>query len=206
MRNKPSIEKGAVFGYWTVLSSELVPIGGKYWSVLVTNGVIEKRVRYDHLKSGRSKGAWKRRTDVEEWRRLMSTHEGIVQRCYNKRNSDYRNYGGRGISIGSSIRVFKNFYDYVTTLPNYAKKGFQLDRIDNEGGYEVGNLRWVSRSENNKNRRDNVWVVYKGEKMVLFDFVKKCKVCSTTVRKYLSLGVTTEIIAEMSPRKKKEGL
>ena len=61
-------------------------------------------------------------------------------RCTNPNIKRFNDYGGRGIKF-----CFNNFYDFykeVGPRPN----GFHLDRIDNDGNYEVGNVRWVNRS------------------------------------------------------------
>jgi len=78
----------------------------------------------------------------------------IVSRCNNKNVNNYERYGGRNIKICKEWRKnFKSFYDYVTKLPNYRKKGVTLDRIDNDGNYEPGNLRWITIRQQNINRR-----------------------------------------------------
>ncbi len=70
------------------------------------------------------------------WKHLKS-------RCYNTNDARYKNYGGRGITICDEWKNdFKAFYDYMIALPNVLKKGFSIDRINNDKGYEVGNMRW----------------------------------------------------------------
>ena len=49
-----------------------------------------------------------------------------------------------------------NFFTYAKTLPRWSEPGLDLDRIDNDRGYEPGNLRLVSRRANANNRRGNV--------------------------------------------------
>lgn len=79
---------------------------------------------------------------------------GIIQRCYNSKNPGYINYGGRGIRISPEWRHNpKAFCDYVMKLPDYGKDFNVLDRINNDGNYEPGNLRWTTYSVSNANVR-----------------------------------------------------
>lgn len=84
---------------------------------------------------------------------LYNRWEGMIGRCYNTNNTYYHNYGGRGIEICDKWRYnYKSFYDYVTQLPNY-NLNLTIDRIDNDGNYEPGNIRWVDRYEQVQNQR-----------------------------------------------------
>ena len=85
---------------------------------------------------------------------LYSRWCNIKTRCYNPNHNSYKDYGGRGIQVCNEwIEDFKTFYDYVTALPNAMEPGFTLDRIDNDGNYEPGNLRWADRETQNANAR-----------------------------------------------------
>ena len=77
----------------------------------------------------------------------------MKSRCTNPKNVAYKNYGGRGIKICEEWKNdFQAFYDYIGPR----EKGYGIDRIDNDGNYEPGNVRWVTRSENTKKmHRDN---------------------------------------------------
>lgn len=75
-------------------------------------------------------------------------------RCFNKKNQAYKNYGERGISMCDEwVNDPQAFYDYVTSLPGYEGPGLTLDRENNDGNYEPGNLRWATWSEQLFNRR-----------------------------------------------------
>ena len=87
---------------------------------------------------------------------LYKTWLGQKSRCLNPKATGYSNWGGRGIKFSDEFLDIKVWMDYVKDLPNYDKKekeNLTLDRINNDGNYEKGNLRWVSRSVQNKNRR-----------------------------------------------------
>ena len=78
----------------------------------------------------------------------------IKQKCYNKNSPKYRIYGGRGIRMYDGwLNNPKAFCEYIKNLPHSGEKGMTLDRINNDGNYEPGNLRWVGMREQTLNRR-----------------------------------------------------
>lgn len=78
--------------------------------------------------------------------KLYQTWAHELHRCTNKNSTQYYRYGGRGISIAEEFKDFKIWLQYVETLPNAYRDAYTIDRIDNDKGYERGNLRWVCKS------------------------------------------------------------
>lgn len=83
-----------------------------------------------------------------------STWRSMVRRCHSPSHKAYPRYGGRGIEVFSVWRTsFRAFILYLDTNLGTRPPNFTLDRIDNNKGYEPGNLRWASHSDQQFNRR-----------------------------------------------------
>ena len=105
-----------------------------------------KKVHTKH--GGASGGAVS--AEYQAWINMRARCSGAQAKCW-------KNYGGRGIRVCDDwARSFQAFFDHVGPRPD---GGYELDRIDNDGDYEPGNVRWVTKSENNRNRRSKsqVW-------------------------------------------------
>ena len=68
-------------------------------------------------------------------------------RCTNPNNDKWKYYGGRGIQF-----KFVSFEEFLAALGK-RPEGFSLDRINTNGHYEPGNVRWATRKEQSQNRR-----------------------------------------------------
>ena len=83
----------------------------------------------------------------------------IKGRCLNPNNSQFKDYGGRGISIYEAwINDCVPFIEYIMKLDGYNLLGpgandLSIDRINVNGHYEPGNLRFATRSQQAKNKR-----------------------------------------------------
>ena len=62
-------------------------------------------------------------------------------------------YGGRGIQVCEEWHDPLVFFAYVMQLPRYGEPGYTLNRIDNDGNYEPGNIEWADKRTQAQNRR-----------------------------------------------------
>ena len=84
---------------------------------------------------------------------IYQTWGKIKRRCYNPNSKAYQWYGAIGIKMYEGwLNNPLAFIDYVSHLPGYGVKGLTLDRINNNGNYEPGNLRWATWVEQANNK------------------------------------------------------
>lgn len=81
---------------------------------------------------------------------------GAKDRCNNPNATSYKNYGGRGIKF--KFDSFEQFFAELGPRPvAYTRRGkriyYSVDRINNDGHYEPGNVRWATMSQQMKNSR-----------------------------------------------------
>jgi hypothetical protein len=95
----------------------------------------------------------------------------IIQRCTNPHRSNFPLYGGRGITICKEwAKSPSAFLAYVGQRPS---PGHTIDRIDNDGNYEPGNVRWATSVEQSRNKRSNRWIEFNGRRMILADWARE---------------------------------
>lgn len=125
----------------------------------------------------RSCGCWNRQMHKEVhtkhdmcYTRFYHIWQGIKNRCYNSRATEYKYYGGRGIIMCPTWKdSFASFYKVMQRGYN---KTLTIDRIDNNGHYCPFNCRWVAKEEQMRNSRQNKWITINGQAKPLYEWLK----------------------------------
>lgn len=112
----------------------------------------------------------------------------MIQRCYNENSKDYPNYGGRGIEVCDLWR--DSFEAFLMCVGKRPSPEYTIDRIDHNGNYEPGNVRWLTREEQTRNQRSNVNITIDGETKTVAEWAEdpRCSVSKFTVYKRLKRG------------------
>lgn len=132
----------------------------RYWNVVCDCG--SRTVVAAHSMKGgnsRSCGCLRRELRIErntthgEGRRNERTNEftaylAAKRRCLNPNCRAFKDYGGRGIEFR-----FNSYQEFLAEVGRKPTSLHTLDRINNDGHYEKGNLRWATRAEQARNRR-----------------------------------------------------
>ena len=89
--------------------------------------------------------------------RIYHIWDSIKQRCTNSNSKNYSRYGGRGIKLCDQWLSFEGFYkdngeSYNKHVEEFGEKNTSIDRIDPNGNYEPGNVRWATNKEQSRNR------------------------------------------------------
>lgn len=179
-----------------------------------THDVVSRALVNGHTKSCGCAGRGKFRNKFSEKHggskeRLYRVWGCMLNRCYDPNRSEYQNYGGRGIGVCDEWRnsyaafrswAYGNGYD-----ESKSGKECSLDRIDTDSDYMPSNCRWVSMAEQAWNKRDTVWINYRGRQITYGEAEKIGGIAACTIRGRLERGWTAERAIEQPVRKFKCG-
>ena len=198
-QSKKDVNVGDVFIRWTVIAQGRDKGGRDAPQCRCECGSIGN-VRKAKLLAGNSRSCGCLR-DEELTKHGMTTRASLessneywvwnamVQRCTNPNDRGYKNYGGRGITVHPEWLTFKGFYRDMGARPG---KGYSIEREDNNKAYGPDNCKWVTRAEQNRNKRNNFFITFNGEKKCLPEWGREKGMSPTTIRQRLSKGWSIE--------------
>lgn len=111
------------------------------------------------------------------------SYRAAKERCRSKNNHAYQNYGGRGIEFR-----FGSFDEFLAEIGPKPSPKHTLDRIDNDGHYEPGNVRWATRVEQNNNKCNNKLIEFQGKTKTLAQWCRKLNLDYNKVKRRLYRG------------------
>lgn len=139
--------------------------GLSYWICQCDCGK-EKIIQGGHLKSNsvKSCGCLKGKMIADKIKKHNLSYSSeykiwanMKDRCYNEKSDNYHNYGGRGIIVCKEwINSFEKFYSDMGKRPS---SKHSINRIDNNGNYEPNNCCWATKTQQDRNKRNNRKVI-----------------------------------------------
>lgn len=112
----------------------------------------------------------------------------MIQRCSNPKNTHYKYYGERGITVCDEWAHFENFLRDMGEAP----AGSLLDRENNNLGYFNGNCRWTDSKTSSRNRRNLVMITFGGETKCAAEWAEELGINASTIRDGVKRGVSIE--------------
>ena len=118
------------------------------------------------------------RTEYNIW-------NGVKARCYNSNTPQYKDWGGRGITMCARWRnSFENFLKDVGERPS---KNHSLDRYPNKNGnYTPSNTRWATREQQMRNTRHNNLLTLNGKTQCLVEWANELNIPLSSIRNRVS--------------------
>jgi len=174
------------FGRLTVLGFAYVKNSRSYLKCKCDCGS-EKNIAEHDLKNGNTKscGCLKkegnRKTHGMRYTRAYKSWSGMKSRCLNKNSTNYKYWGGRGITFCEKWIKFENFYADMGKCP----KGKSIERKNNNENYYPKNCYWANIKEQNNNKRNNHFLTYKRKTMTVSHWAKFLNINQSTLKNRL---------------------
>lgn len=119
--------------------------------------------------------------------RLYKIYANMKDRCYNKNNHAYKDYGLRGITICKEwLESFNVFYEWA--INNGYEDNLTIDRKDNNLGYSPNNCRWITKTEQCFNTRHNKFITYNNKTQTLKEWTDELGLSYSKIWKRLYRG------------------
>lgn len=145
----------------------------RHYQRVKANGSPDIRRSYKHGEAARTPEYW-------AW-------TNMIARCTNPEHKEWHNYGARGITVCGEWR--NSFVAFLVALGRKTSPEHSLDRIDNNGNYEPGNVRWATKREQLRNTRRNRLVTFNGNTQCIKDMAKQLGTTYQTLQYRLKRGI-----------------
>jgi len=139
---------------------------------------------------------------------LKGVYFSMLQRCYKPDDSQFKDYGGRGITVcerwSSKQPEAQGFWNFVSDMGE-RPAGATLDRKDNNGNYEPSNCHWATRAEQQRNRRNNLMITYDGRIQCAKDWATELNLDEVTIARRYRKGLPLEMVFSKIKLNRKAG-
>lgn len=172
---------GRTVGYWAVLARGENSGSVTRWLCRCVCGT-ERLVRAGHLASGASTNCGCIRPPKKHgqavgkgFTKKYRTWRSMMARCTNP------NHKNASIYYGLMCSEWLEFTNFDKDVPDPPSIDHTIDRIENERGYEPGNVRWVLMAEQHRNQRNCRWIEFNGKRQLLTDWAKELGISASSL-------------------------
>ncbi len=192
---------GLRFGRLDVISPGPPMDGQRSWMCRCACGAT-KTALGTKLRSGRVKSCGCLKTDNSRktltkhgaWGTVEYDHWISMRKRCRPSSVDRATYYNRGIAVCD--RWLNSFENFLCDMGRRPDAGYSLDRIDNERGYEPGNVRWATREEQGNNRRHHVRLTVSGESLTAATGARKHNIPRTSMYRIAAALNGRDVTAE----------
>jgi hypothetical protein len=117
-----------------------------------------------------------------------TTWSGIRRRCLNQKDKTYPRYGGSGVRV-----LFDSFEQFYADIGPKPGPEYSVDRIDPHGHYEPGNVQWATAKDQQRNKKNTLYVEFRGERKPLKAWCEELGLKYGTVWLRIKQGVSVEV-------------
>lgn len=169
---------GQKFNHWTVLKFDKKYKGRYYWLCKCDCGTIRsvevRKLKYNGSKSCgciiNKKMKPGEGLALPYYTSISKTLSRMLERCENPKNTRYKNYGGRGITVCKEWHDYRNFYKWA--IENNYEPGLTIERIDVNGNYCPENCKWITKKQQAQNTTKSILVTINGETHCLSEWCR----------------------------------
>lgn len=131
--------------------------------------------------------------------RLYTIWSKMKSRCYNHNDSKYKYYGDKGITICEDWHDFTTFYSW--SIDNDYNESLTLDRINVYSNYEPSNCRWITHTEQQRNKTNTIYVKYNNKTISISELAEITGLNRKTLTKRYYAGDTGSDLVRPTNRK-----
>lgn len=124
----------------------------------------------------------------------------MISRCDNPKRPEYIYYGGRGIKVCDRWR--ESFENFLADMGRRPTTKHSIERINVNGNYEPSNCKWATMKEQQRNRRNNRVVIFRGETLCVTEVAERLGMSRTALYQRLNRGLTIEEATNTPVRQK----
>lgn len=122
--------------------------------------------------------------------KLYGVWRAMIQRCHSPSTRTFYRYGGRGITVCPEWRV--SFEAFLADVGERPSDRHSLERVDNNGNYEPGNVVWATLDVQLTNTRTNAWLTHNGETLTVSEWGRRLGMKKSLIQTRLVRGWTVE--------------
>jgi hypothetical protein len=188
--NTIDVKQGDRYGRLTIIKEVERRNGRRYFLCHCDCGN-ERIIPLGTMRQGKAKSCGcyaqeRRSTHNETHTRLYHIWKTMKQRCNYEKHINFKNYGGRGISLCRDWSDFITFRDWA--LSNGYLDNLTIERLDVNGNYEPDNCTWATMKEQQNNKRSNTLITYNVETKTLQEWAETLGIGKTTLRYRLNVA------------------